>query len=150
MPSTKIFHHLHHVCIVVHDLDKAVAYYESLGVGPWHDFPSLDIYDITAKNPEAYLKLRYRYANLANYQLQLCQPAEGDTPQWQFLKQRGEGMYHLGFAVDHLDAAEKEGVRLGLDIVSKGRLDDGSGFTYFDTRDRGAAVTLEVRRSKLV
>jgi catechol 2,3-dioxygenase-like lactoylglutathione lyase family enzyme len=150
MSTTRIFHRLHHVCIVVHDLDKAVAHYESLGVGPWHDFPSLDIFDITARSPQAYRKLRYRYANLANYQLQLCQPDEGDTPQRQFLEQKGEGVYHLGFTVDHLDAAEKEGLRLGLDVISKGRLEDGSGFTYFDTRDRGAAVTLEVRQSKLV
>ena len=36
---TAIFQHLHHVCIVVHDLDRAVSYYESLGVGPWFDYP---------------------------------------------------------------------------------------------------------------
>ena len=36
---TRLFNTLHHVCIVVHDLEKTVAYYESLGVGPWFDYP---------------------------------------------------------------------------------------------------------------
>lgn len=145
-----MFHHLHHVCVVVRDLDRAVTYYESLGVGPWHDYPSLAAYELTAKDPAAYLRLRYRYANLGNFQLQLCQPGDGDTPQRRFLEERGEGVYHLGFGVDSVDAAEEEGLAMGLGILSRGRLPDRTGFTYFDTRDKGAGVILEVRRSNLV
>jgi len=149
MHPTKIFHQLHHVCIVVRDLDSSVAYYESIGVGPWHDYPSLDQYELTVKDPPGYLRLRYRYADLGNFQLQLCQPGEGDTPQWRFLQERGEGVFHLGFSVPDVDAAEQEGVDLGLGFISRGRLPDRTGFTYFDTAARGASVTLEVRRSNL-
>ena len=39
-----LFRHLHHVCIVVHDLERAVAYYARLGVGPWFDYPKGDAY----------------------------------------------------------------------------------------------------------
>ncbi|MBE2242691.1 MAG: VOC family protein [Burkholderiaceae bacterium] len=150
MTASKIFHQLHHVCVVVRDLDAAVAYYESLGVGPWHDYPSLSIYELSVENPEVYRQLRYRYANLGNFQLQLCQPGEGDTPQRRFLKEHGEGVFHLGFGVESVDQAEREGLAMGLGILSRGRLPDRTGFTYFDTAQRGAGVTLEVRRSKLV
>ena len=34
-PFTKV----HHICIVVHDVERSVAYYESLGMGPWFDYP---------------------------------------------------------------------------------------------------------------
>lgn len=149
MPPTKIFHQLHHVCVVVRDLDQARAYYESLGVGPWHDYPPLAAYELTVKDPAGYLRLRYRYANLGNFQLQLCEPGVGDTPQRRFLEERGEGVFHLGFAVEDVDSAEREGRDLGLSITSRGRLPDRTGFTYFDTATRGAGVTLEVRRSLL-
>jgi catechol 2,3-dioxygenase-like lactoylglutathione lyase family enzyme len=39
MIMAKLFDRLHHVCIVVHDLEKTVAYYEKLGIGPWFDYP---------------------------------------------------------------------------------------------------------------
>jgi methylmalonyl-CoA/ethylmalonyl-CoA epimerase len=149
MRQLTIFRQLHHVCVIVRNLDSAVAFYESMGMGPWHDYPSLEQFDLDVKDRKGYLNLRYRYANLDNFQLQLCQPGEGDTPQRRFLEERGEGVFHLGFTVPDLDAAEREGASLGLGFISRGRLPDRTGFTYFDTAQRGAGVTLEVRASKL-
>jgi methylmalonyl-CoA/ethylmalonyl-CoA epimerase len=51
-----IFHKLHHVCIVVRDIQKAMAYYESVGIGPWYswgsfsEFTELDVEDLEAQN----------------------------------------------------------------------------------------------------
>ncbi|HZZ24916.1 MAG TPA: hypothetical protein VFE60_21085 [Roseiarcus sp.] len=36
-----IFNKLHHICIVVHDLDRARAYFESVEIGPWIEYPRL-------------------------------------------------------------------------------------------------------------
>jgi len=36
---TSPFRQLHHICLVVHDIDAAIAYYEGLGIGPWQDYP---------------------------------------------------------------------------------------------------------------
>jgi catechol 2,3-dioxygenase-like lactoylglutathione lyase family enzyme len=33
------FRKLHHVCVVVHDINAAQRYYESVGIGPWQDSP---------------------------------------------------------------------------------------------------------------
>lgn len=142
-----VFRSLHHVCLVVRDLDRSCAYYESLGIGPWHDYPPLQDYlhDLRGPEPEAFLELRFRYADLANMQLQLCQPGPGDTPQRRFLDTKGEGVYHLGFGVDDCDRAEDEAVAAGLSVLSHGRRADRSGFTYFDTSADGAGVVLEVR-----
>ena len=38
------FEKLHHVCIVVHDIDKTQAAYEALGIGPWEAYPPLSEY----------------------------------------------------------------------------------------------------------
>ena len=37
----KPFAQLHHLCIVVHDIDRAQRYYESVGIGPWRDYLSV-------------------------------------------------------------------------------------------------------------
>jgi methylmalonyl-CoA/ethylmalonyl-CoA epimerase len=149
---TRPFGLLHHVCIVVRDLDRAQAYYESLGVGPWTDFPSLEAFRNELKVPdvEAFMTLRFRWCNLDNAQLQLCEPAPGASPQRLFLEERGEGVFHLGFTVNDLDAVEGDAAALGLTPWMRGRLPDRSGFTYFDTRAQGAGVTLEIRANRRV
>ncbi len=141
------FKSLHHVCIVVHDLQKAQSYYESLGVGPWQPFPSLEPFrhDLKVPDSEAFMQLKYSFANLDNVQIQLCEPPPGNTPQRKFLEERGEGVFHLGFTVPDCDAGERAGQAAGLDVLMHGRKPDGSGFTYFDTAARGAGVTLEIR-----
>lgn len=142
-----MFRQLHHVCIVVHDLDKAVAYYESLGVGPWFDYPKKGDYVLfEVPNPQGSAEMRYKCADLDNVQLQLCQPSPADSPQRRFLDARGEGVYHLGFEVPDCAAAETEGRARGLGVTARGWRADGTGFVYFDTRNE-AGVVLEVRKS---
>ena len=145
MPSP-LFNRLHHVCIVVSNIDEAQQYYESLGVGPWQPFPPLSGFDVSIPATD-FGTLTYRFADLDGVQLQLCEPGDGDTPQRAFLDQRGPGVFHLGFAVPDVDDAEAAGADLGLDVLLRGRRPDHSGFTYFDTA--AAGVTLQVRSSPL-
>lgn len=142
------FHTLHHVCIVVHDLERAVAYYEQLGMGPWHDYPKSSPYvEFEVPSREASDAMRYKCLDLGNVQLQLCQPPQApESPQRRFLDEHGEGVYHLGFEVPDCAQAEAQARTLGLGVTARGRRADGSGFAYFDTR-AGAGVVLEVRKT---
>ena len=143
-----LFSRLHHVCIVVHDVEAAAAYYRSVGIGPWHDYPPMTQYtDLAVPNPEAFRAMRCKYADLANVQIQLCQPNALDSPQRRFLDSHGEGVFHLGFEVPSADAGEKAGLALGLDVLMRGRRPDQSGFTYFDTAAQAGGVILEIRSS---
>jgi catechol 2,3-dioxygenase-like lactoylglutathione lyase family enzyme len=146
MPSP--FRTLHHICIVVHDIDKSVEYYESIGIGPFVEYPALSEYteNLLLPNPDAFAKLRYMEADLENFQLQLCQPPQLDCPQRRFLDEKGEGVFHLGFEYDVEDAVAEAGA-LGVRPLMRGQRVDGSGFVYFDTADR-AAVILETRKSR--
>jgi methylmalonyl-CoA/ethylmalonyl-CoA epimerase len=131
IPAAHPFHTLHHICIVVHDLERAVAWYEGLGMGPWFDYPKSGTYvEFEVPNREASDAMRYKCLDLANVQIQLCEP----------------GMYHLGFEVPDRDAAETAGRALGLGVTARGKRADGSGFCYFDTRAQ-AGVVLEVRKT---
>jgi len=147
MSLPPLFNVLHHVCIVVRDLERAVAYYERLGFGPWFDYPKGAPYvEFDVPNEAASNAMRYKCCDLANVQIQLCQPPPMDCPQRRFLDTHGEGVYHLGFEVPEREAAERQAAALGLRTTARGQRADGSGFAYFDTR-AGAAVTLEIRKT---
>lgn len=141
-----IFDTLHHVCIVVEDMAEAQQYFESLGVRDWQDYPSLSGYVEVSLDRSDFETLTYKFCNLGNIQIQLCEPGPGNTPQRKFLEDRGAGVYHLGFDVPDVGAAEKNGRNVGLVPGARGRRADGSGFTYFETQIP-LGVTLEVRSS---
>lgn len=145
--ALSIFRQIHHICIVVDDIERAEAFYESVGVGPWEDYPPLEQYtDLDVPDVAAFLAMKYRFAQLDNIQLQLCEPPQADCPQRRFLNERGEGVFHLGFAVADCDQAERDAEHAGLPLLMRGRRPDHSGFAYFDTA-AGAGVVLEVRQS---
>ena len=136
------FRQLHHICIVVRDIDQSVAYYESIGIGPWQNYPPLTEYTrLTVPNPDAFYALKYKLADLGNVQLQLCQPPELDCPQRRFLDSRGEGVFHIGFEAD-VDEAAAAAAGAGLNVLARGQRDNGSGFIYFDTADDAGVVLL--------
>ncbi len=142
------FRRLHHISLTVRDIDRAVRYFESIGIGPWREFPpgaftGLPLLEVP--NPEAFEGMKYRYADLENIQLQLCEPPELDSPQRRFLEERGEGVNVLGFDFPW-DAAAAAGAELGLEVLQRGRRADGTGFIYFDTLD-DAGVVLMARQS---
>ncbi|WP_347344800.1 VOC family protein [Microbacterium sp.] len=146
-PQDSPFRRLHHVCVIVRDLEAAVSYYETLGIGPWFDYPKSSPYvELEVPSEEGTKAMRYKCCDLENFQLQLCEPSEHDTPQRRFLDERGEGIFHLGFDVDDLSAGTDLGRALGLGVISRGVRENGTGFCYFDTRE-GAGTILEIRKS---
>ncbi len=146
MENNPIFKHIHHICIVVHDMDKTIKFYESIGIGPWHDHPISDAFrqDISVKFVDDFMLNKYAYANLENIQIQLCQPSSENTEQGRFLKEKGEGVFHLGFTVDDIKATEEKAHGLGLMNLIRGRSSANAGFTYFDTQNH-AGVVLQIR-----
>lgn len=135
-----IFDKLHHVCIVVHDIDKTQAYYESIGIGPWIAYPPLSEYeDLQVPNPTAFNRMQYRICNLPNIQLQLCQPSEDASPQREHLDRKGEGVFHLGFEVADADKAE---ALAQMPVKMRGRRANGTGFNYYDSAEQGGVVLL--------
>lgn len=145
--KTSPFSTLHHVTIVVRDVDRAVEFYESLGIGPFVDYPPLSEYvKLDVPDLAGFHQLRFTCTQIGPIQLQLCQPGEDDSLYKRFLEEKGEGVYHLGFVVDDVDDAEAGLKASGLQVLASGRRQDGSGFSYMDTAAE-AGVVLLVRQS---
>jgi Glyoxalase/Bleomycin resistance protein/Dioxygenase superfamily. len=139
----------HHICIVVKDIEKTKNYYESIGIGPWTEYPPLVEYTkLNVIDEKGFFATRFVYTKIGDLQLQLVQPGEGKTIYKEFLEKKGEGVFHIGFEVADIDTVDKQLTENGLNILASGRRDDGSGFSYYDTRQH-AGVTLLIRQTKL-
>lgn len=141
------FERFHHLCIVVHDIDEKIEYFDSIGLGPWTEYPPLSEYtEVDVVDVEGFKNLRYVQTYVGDMEIQLVQPGEGESPQKDFLEKYGEGVYHIAFAVDDVNKGEKVLEGRGLKTKSRGRRPDQSGFNYFDTQQE-AGVTLLIRKS---
>ena len=141
------FSQLHHIAIVVKDIEQAVKYYTSLGVGPFQDYPPIrDYVAVNVPDKDAFYRLKIKQAQVGPVALQLIQPGEGKTIYGDFLARNGEGVFHLGFVVDDVEKEEERLKKKGLRVLSSGRRVDGSGFTYFDS-STSAGVVLLIRQN---
>jgi methylmalonyl-CoA/ethylmalonyl-CoA epimerase len=139
------FKKVHHICIAVRDIDRATAYYESVGIGPWQNYGSLDQYtDLEVPSEEGFFASVYRTLQIGDFMLQLVQPGAG-SPQQHFLDEHGEGVFHIGFAVEDIDASEAQATALDMNVLMRGRRGDGTGFAYYDTAEQAGGVVLELR-----
>ncbi|HEY50468.1 MAG TPA: hypothetical protein G4O20_01520 [Dehalococcoidia bacterium] len=122
---------LHHIAVIVRDIDKAVAYYQSLGIataGREVEFP------------EAKPKIRAKFVNMGPVPIEFIQPIKGESSIYKdFLDSKGEGVQHVAFAVDNLGEEEAKLTDKGVSVIVKGKAPAafGSISAHFDTRQVG-------------
>jgi methylmalonyl-CoA epimerase len=84
---------LHHVGVVVRDIDQALAFYrDTLGL-PVHKLETI-----------AEQGVRAALLTLGDSEVELLQPVVADTGIARYLDRRGEGLHHVCFEVDDIDA----------------------------------------------
>ena len=124
--------------IVVRDSDKVMESWTSLfGIGPWRvvEFPINDLEGRPGK-------VKLCFADLGGVQLELIEPVEGRIFHSQYLEEHGEGLHHLGFYVDDVDAEAEKAVEAGGTVLSTapGR------WAYMDTGGPGGVIFEVMRR----
>lgn len=136
-----LWNRAYQVGVVVRDLDRAVAFYERLGIGPFVDGPSAHTVERRIYGqPSEDAHVRGKIAQMGDIEFELLQPVSGRTVQGDFLDEHGEGIVHICAYTDDLDRDMKELGDLGYEVISYGRLEDGGQFAYFDTREVGGLV----------
>jgi len=95
---------LHHVGIVVADIDTAISRYIGLG------FSGGDRFAMTEQGVIA-----VTFQSGANY-IELIQPTDPDGPIARFMAKRGEGLHHVAYRVESIETSladlASKGVRL--------------------------------------
>lgn len=138
---------LSQVCMVVHDAEKTMKFlWNTFGIGPWNiyirDFTSkIDaelIYDMTYYGKPAHFsyKVVHTRNKLGSVFIELIQPLAGENIYRDFLREKGEGVHHLGWhVVNTLEAFDETRKKLeaeGFPCMMSARLYD-SAIGYFDT-----------------
>ena len=99
---------LHHVGIAVADLDAAVARWcRLLGA------------EVEAEEQVASQGVRAVALHTGSGRVELLAALEADTPVGRFLERRGEGMHHLAFSVDDIEAELSRLRAAGADLIDE-------------------------------
>ena len=129
-----------HVGTIVKDLDQAIGYFQSLGIGPFVPNASEVVTDRKVYGKPAKIKLRGAAAPLGPIRFEVMQPVEGNSVQKEFLESKGEGINHIGFIVDNLEEEVKKLEECGFRAVSTGKIPPNGGFAYMDTNKIGGVM----------
>jgi catechol 2,3-dioxygenase-like lactoylglutathione lyase family enzyme len=131
------------VALVVRDLDAAMERYSvQLGVGPWeiYTFSPEWVRRMTFRGREQGYSMRLGLTEIAGMSYELVEPLTGPSTYHEFLDAHGEGLHHLGYMVDDLEAAIADMAAAGFPVLQSGRdygVDGDGGYAYFET---GAAL----------
>ena len=121
-----------HISYAVKDIDKVVEAWSRLyGIGPW---TCRENGGTDAKGRP--WKIRMAFAYLGPMEIELVQCIEGRIFQSRFLDTWGEGIHHIGFFVDDVDAET-------ANLVAKGAkffVHDPGNFAYVDAGGAGGAI----------
>ncbi len=134
------------IAIVVESIDETVKFYtEVFGIGPFEirevEFPTATYY-----GRKAGYRGKRAFAQLGPVTLELIELIDGKTVHEDFLKEKGEGLHHIGFAVQDLKKCEEEAEKAGLKVVQGFKREDGSGFAYVDSDRIGGAMFELIQR----
>jgi len=132
-----------HMAIIVRDIDKAIDYYQSLGMGPFVTPPPINIKKRTEHGKPTVAegsKIREAIGDMGTVRLQLIQPVEGKSIYQEFLDSKGEGVHHYAFLVDDIEKVEAEFVGKGVEILSSVRLEGGGGHIILNTAITGGIL----------
>lgn len=148
MKESSLFSSFHHVAVVVKDMEKAMAYFKSLGIGPFMEPPVTPIKETWRGKlvPVGSFKLKEVLGKMGTVWFQLCQPLRGDTPWQEFLDTKSEGVHHIAFVVDDIEKAEAELTEKGIEIIQSARFEGGGGACLADISRIGGILVEFIQR----
>jgi methylmalonyl-CoA/ethylmalonyl-CoA epimerase len=135
---------IHHVGIVVNDVEKSAAALDAAGIGPWA------IWTITPESAamggkDVRFTFQVGFAAVGDSNFELIAPVDGESIYVDFLKTQGEGMHHTCIAYssrEALRAAKTELSRQGREIVQSADMGELGEFCYFEMPELGSLLEL--------
>jgi methylmalonyl-CoA/ethylmalonyl-CoA epimerase len=126
--------HIDHVGIAVPNLEEAVGRYRAAF--------GLDVVALESNLEQGVREAMLRLGDSASY-VQLLEPLGPDTAVGKFLARRGEGLHHIGYAVDDvrlaMDSLAAQGVRVIDERPRHGSL--GASIAFVHPKDLSGVLT---------
>jgi hypothetical protein len=125
---------IHHVGVVVRDVEKSARALEASGIGPWAIWTIAPASTIV-HGKEVPFTFRVAFAEVGGANFELIGPVEGDSIYVDFLQTHGEGLHHTCVAYasrEALHAAKAELTRQGREMVQSADMGELGEFCYFE------------------
>lgn len=125
---------------VVRDIERACRYYEAVfGTGPFSNVIDVDMSGAILRGKPVDTAIKVAFVQSGDVQIELIQPVEGENPYTEFLEERGEGIHHLAYKVEDMEAMKAIFTqKVGEPIFYR---DMGvMEFAYFDTSEVGGLM----------
>ncbi len=138
---------LHHVGLVVRDIEKTIAHLEAMGIGPFTmgDEKILTISFTGELHGEpAEWETKVSNARIGEVELELLEPARGRQALSESLEAAGEGLHHLGFLTEDIHGDVTKQVARGQKVWTSSYRDDAPSFVYFEPTAIGE-LAIELR-----
>ena len=133
------------VGVVVRDLDKTVEYLTSLGLGPF-TIKTNTHSSATVHGEKVFYEVKIALAQQGPVQIELIEYQKGKTIHKEFLDEKGEGIHHILFQVQDLNATLEKFAKKGIKPLQQDRFVGGGGMAYMDTGKTGGVVIEVVQR----
>jgi catechol 2,3-dioxygenase-like lactoylglutathione lyase family enzyme len=142
---------LRHVGIPVRDLDKSLEDYQSLGIASFQpefliDSSTYAEYLVYGKTPDPVVKTRVALGKMGPLGIELLQPVQGETVHKELLEKTDEGIGHIAYAVDDLEAEAAKLVAKGFQIILSIKRPGQThrSAVYIDTRNKFSNLIIEL------
>lgn len=100
--------HVEHIGIAVKNLDEQIKYYE-------------DVLGLTCYNIEevADQKVRTAFFMVGQTKIELLESTDPEGPVGKFIEKKGEGVHHIAYAVDSVQAFLNNAQEKGIALIDK-------------------------------
>jgi len=128
------------VGILVRDLERTTQLLGALfGLGPFHfvEWPDRPDSKYYYRGTEQHIRNRQAFVQVGPLELEFIQLLEGDRNDFRdFLDKKGEGIHHILFEVEDMDAVISTLARAGVGVVQWGTgIRPGTRWALLDTQD---------------
>jgi methylmalonyl-CoA/ethylmalonyl-CoA epimerase len=99
---------INHIAIAVNNIEESAKFYQNvLGLN------LSDVEVVTAQ------KTRVAFLKIGESNIELVQPADPDSPLVKFLETKGQGIHHICFEVDDVEAEVKTYLEKGATLIDQ-------------------------------
>jgi methylmalonyl-CoA/ethylmalonyl-CoA epimerase len=144
-PDKSVFDKFHHVGAVVRDMDQALANLSALGISPIGMPEAQTVVEVPfqgeVRGKPAEWKAKISMTKAGDLDLELLQPAGGESVLQEFIDSGREGVHHVAYIVEDVDGEAAKLVKQGAEVIMSGKAARG-GFAYLET---GSGIILELR-----
>lgn len=100
--------HIEHIGIAVKNMEQAISYYENV--------LGLKCYATEVVKDQ---KVKTAFFKIGQTKIELLEATDPEGPIGKFIEKKGEGIHHIAFAVNKIEAALKEAEEKGVQLIDR-------------------------------